>query len=134
MMRPAYAPEEARGIWVFLERDADRLAGVSLELLGKGRELAAERGVELVGLLLGHGVDALAHEALRAGADWIVLADHPLLETYSTDGYTAAADQAIREGRPEVFLLGATPNGRDLAGRLAVRLWTGLTADCTGLG
>lgn len=133
MMRPAYPPEEARGVWVFLEQQGKRLEDVSLELLGKGRELADARGTELVGLLLGYQVEHLARQAIGAGADRVVLADHPLLDWYSTDGYTIVTEQAVRQGKPDVFLLGATENGRDLAGRLAVVLRTGLTADCTGL-
>jgi len=133
MIPSAYFPAEASGLWVFLEQEAGKLESVALELLGKGRELADARGLPLTGLLLGHGVEHAALEAIAHGADHVLIADHALLDTYTTDGYTKVACQAILDRKPETLLLGATPNGRDLAGRLAVRLKTGLTADCTNL-
>ncbi len=134
MVASLYGPDqEAKVIWVLLEHDEGALEGVSLELLSKGRKLADAVGWRLAGLLIGHQVSHLAGEAFACGADEVWLAEHPLLEAFSVDGYTQAAFQAIMQGRPSVFLSGATPNGRDLAGRLAVRLRTGLTADCTDL-
>jgi electron transfer flavoprotein alpha subunit len=133
MIPPAYGADEARGLWVFLEQEGGRLEGVALELLGKGRELARARGVPLTGLLLGQGVEAAAREAIAHGADHVLVAEHPLLAVYTTDAYARVAGDIILQGKPETLLLGATPNGRDLAGRLAVRLRTGLTADCTDL-
>ena len=129
----AYSPDDARGLWVFLEQEGGRLEGVALELLGKGRGLAEARGVPLTGLLLGHGVEAAAREAIAHGANEVLVADDPLLAVYTTDAYTNVVARLVLERKPETLLLGATPNGRDLAGRLAVRLKTGLTADCTGL-
>lgn len=133
MIQPAYPPEEASGIWVVLESEGNRLADVSLELLGKAASLARQRGTPLVGLLPGYQVRDLAGTAIAAGADRVLLADHPELTRYRTLPYTRVVADAVRAGRPEILLLGATPNGRDLAGRLAVRLRTGLTADCTDL-
>jgi electron transfer flavoprotein alpha subunit len=75
----------------------------------------------------------LAKEAFANGADEVVLAEHSALEPFTVDGFTHAAYQVLLERKPSVLLLGATPNGRDLAGRLAVRLKTGLNADCTDL-
>jgi len=90
-------------------------------------------GWELAGLLLCREAGTLAQEAFAYGADTVWLVRHPLLETFTVEAYTSAGFQAILEGKPSVFLCGATPNGRDLAGRLAVRLRTGLAADCTDL-
>jgi len=125
--------EENKSIWVYLEHEAGIFENVSLELLGKGRELANQLGWSLTGLLLGREVFELAKSAFTYGADEVWLADHPLLEYFTIDAYAPLAYQALIQGKPSVFLLGATPNGRDLAGRLAVRLRTGLNADCTGL-
>jgi electron transfer flavoprotein alpha subunit len=125
--------QERQEIWVFLEQEAGALAGVSLELLSKSRQLADQVGWSLTGLLLGKGVAALAREAIAHGADAVVLAEHPLLSTFTVEAYSHVAFQALVRHKPSVFLLGATLNGRDLAGRLAVRLRTGLNADCTDL-
>ncbi|GAG48347.1 unnamed protein product, partial [marine sediment metagenome] len=100
---------------------------------GKARELADGRGIPVVGVLLGDQVSGLAQEAIAAGVDEVRVADHPLLAQYTTDGYTKVFTELILEGKPDILLLGATPNGRDLAGRVAVRVRTGLTADCTDL-
>jgi electron transfer flavoprotein alpha subunit len=129
-----YAPSEAnKTLWVFLEIEGDNFASVSLELLAKGRDLADRAGWTLCGLLLGSDVADRANQVYSYGADEVWLCDHPLLGEFDVCGYSHVTMQAIKEGKPSVFLLGATPNGRDLAGRLAVRLRTGLNADCTDL-
>lgn len=125
--------EERNAIWVYLEQDGGVFEGVSLELLAKGRELADQTGRRLNGFIMGHRLSALGERACAYGADQVWLADHPLLELFTIEAYSYAAFQSIMEGKPSIFLLGATPNGRDLAGRLAVRLRTGLNADCTDL-
>ncbi len=133
MAKSLYDPKEARGIWVYLEQDQGKLESVSLELLGKARELANPAKLKVTGLLLGNKVTGLAEEAIAAGANEVLVAEHRLLRQYTTDGYTKVATQVIMDGKPDILLLGATPNGRDLAGRIAVRVRTGLTADCTNL-
>jgi electron transfer flavoprotein alpha subunit len=125
--------EELPAIWVYLEHDQGQLAGVSLELLARARALADPAGWTVTGLLLGHLVTGLADAAVAHGADEVWLWDDPLLEHFSIDGHARLVGEALLEGRPSVFLAGATHDGRDLAGRLAVRLRAGLTADCTGL-
>jgi electron transfer flavoprotein alpha subunit len=106
---------------------------VSLELLHKSREIADNLGWHVGGLLIGHKVKSLIPYAIHCGVDKIWLADYPLLASFSIEAYCHTAYQAILSGKPSVFLCGATPNGRDLAGRLAVRLRTGLNADCSNL-
>jgi electron transfer flavoprotein alpha subunit len=131
----AYGPEdEERTILVYLERnDEGGLEDVSLELLGRGREMVHQTDWLLAGLLMGNGVEALAHQAIAYGAQEVWLAEDPLLEHFSVEAYTAVTFQIIQQRKPSAFLLGATPDGRDLAGRVAVRLRTGLDADCTRL-
>jgi electron transfer flavoprotein alpha subunit len=90
-------------------------------------------GWKLVGILLGEKIEELANTTLAFGADEIWLGMHPLLEPFTIEAYTKVLHEAVLSGKPSVLLMGATPNGRDLAGRLAVRLRTGLNADCTGL-
>lgn len=129
-----YGAAEAQNILcVYIEDGRDQVARVSLELMTKGRQLAAGAGWRLVGLLIGARVQDQIGLAFEHGADEVWVVEHPLLEDFSVDGYTHAACAALREGRPSAFLLGATHDGRDLAGRLAVRLRTGLNADCTDL-
>lgn len=122
-----------KGLWVVMEQEEGRLLPVGLELLGKGRELADEMGEALTAIALGHDIRHLGEEAVRYGADDVLLVDHPLLARYTTDGYTKVMADLIQARKPNVLLIGATYNGRDLAGRLAVRLHTGLTAHATRL-
>jgi electron transfer flavoprotein alpha subunit len=127
------SPADWKNIWVFLEQVEGTIEPVSWELLGKGRELADRSGEALVGVLLGNEVHDLAKEAVERGADRILMADHPLLVDYSWEAYTKVLAELVQAERPSILLIGATHNGRELAGRLAVRLNTGLTADVVRL-
>ncbi len=134
MVASLYGVDDAKKtIWVFLDQEDGELERVSLEILSKGRQLADEAGWSLTGLLLGHQISDQVQRAFAYGADEIWIAEHPLLERFTIDAYTNVVEMALLKGRPSVFLCGATPNGRDLAGRLAVRFRTGLNADCTDL-
>lgn len=122
-----------KGVWVFAEQRGGVLQKVSLELLGKGREIADKLNTELTAVLLGNEVDELSKELVSYGADKVIFAKHSLLENYTTDGYTKVICDLENEKRPEIILIGASYIGRDLGPRVAARLNTGLTADCTGL-
>jgi electron transfer flavoprotein alpha subunit len=123
-----------RQIWVFIEQTDGVIADVSLELVGRARELAEKlEDAEVVGLLLGDGVEALARSVIEHGADRVLLADHPELALYRTLPYARVAIAEARRRSPEIFLVGGTPNGRDFAPRVASALRCGLTADCTDL-
>lgn len=122
-----------KGVWVFAEQRDGKIMPTVLELLGEGKKLARDLGVELSALLLGEEVSGLADELAAYGADKVILAESALLKEYTTDGYTTVIAQIIEEKKPEILLIGATNIGRDLGPRLAGRLYTGLTADCTGL-
>jgi electron transfer flavoprotein alpha subunit len=125
--------DSRQGVWVFIEQTDGRIAEVSLELVGKARALADQLGYEAVGLLCGHGVADLADDVIRHGADRVLLVDHPELADYRTLPYARVAISEARRRRPEIFLVGGTPNGRDFAPRVASGLRCGLTADCTDL-
>jgi electron transfer flavoprotein alpha subunit len=127
------ADSAASGVWVFIEQRGGHIRNVSLELVGEGRKLADELGEELAGVVIGDGVAELAKEVFASGADKVYLVEHALLKDYNTDGYAAAFTALIEKYRPSVILLGATNDGRDLGPRVAARVKTGLTADCTGL-
>jgi len=125
--------EKYRGVWVVAEHDDGVLKGGSIELLGEGRRLADELQVPLEGVVLGEGVQALAQEMIHFGADKVHLAEHPVLARYRTGPYADIICGLINQKSPEIVLVSATPQGRDLAPRVAARLGAGLTADCTVL-
>ncbi len=133
MIAPGYSAEQASGLWVWLEQQDGLLEPVSLELLSKARELADQSRQTVTGLLLGYEIGHLAIPAVAHGADEVLVAESPLMRNYTTNPYTKVMTELVLDRRPNILLLGATANGRDLAGRLAVRLRTGLTADCTDL-
>ena len=125
--------EAWKGVWVFVEQSDGKAHPVSWELLGVGRTLANDLGVELAAFILGSKVKALAEEAFGFNADKVYLIDDPLLQHYRTPTYLHGSLSLIRHYKPEIVLMGATGLGRDLAGAVATALRTGLTADCTGL-
>jgi len=122
-----------RDVWVFVEQEEGKIADVSLELLAKGQELARTLKGQVCGLLCGYEMDDLAQAVIHHGADRVLLADHPELEVYRTLPYAKVATGLVQERRPYIFLIGATPIGRDLAPRVASSIRCGLTADCTDL-
>ncbi|HEY6838993.1 MAG TPA: FAD-binding protein [Geobacteraceae bacterium] len=123
-----------RGVWVFVEQSGGEAARVSWELMGAGGELARALGVELCAVVIGTDVAHLCEEAFAYGASKAYLLDHPVYRDYRTEPYLEAFCHLIERHRPEIVLMGASGTGRDLAGAVATRVKTGLTADCTGLG
>nr|WP_320131621.1 electron transfer flavoprotein subunit alpha [uncultured Holophaga sp.] len=123
-----------KGVWVYLELHEGTPRSVGLELIGEGRKLADELDEKLSAVIIGSGVEGVAREAFACGVDQVYLVDAPELQHYSTDGFTIALSDLIETYHPSVILLGATNDGRDLGPRVACRVSTGLTADCTGLG
>lgn len=125
---------KTKDLWVFIETNEDGTAkNVGLELLAPGRMMADKQGGELVAVVIGSGVDAAVEAAAQHGADTVLVVDAPEYGQYSTDAYTIAATALIEKYAPTSMLIGATNNGRDLGPRIACRVKTGLTADCTGL-
>ncbi len=122
-----------RGVWVWVEQFQGQACSISWEMLGQARRLAGELAVPLTACVLGHGVEHIAREAIAYGADRVFLVDDPTLAGYRPDPYAAVLTRLARDHRPDIFLLGASSRGRDLAGAVATDLHTGLTADCTGL-
>lgn len=121
------------GVWVFAEQREGHLEKVSLELLGEGRKIADKLGVKLTALLLGSGIKDLGKGLRNHGADEVLVVDNKELEHYSTDGYTKVICDLVNKRKPGILFIGATFIGRDLGPRVAARLETGLTADCTSL-
>jgi electron transfer flavoprotein alpha subunit len=142
--RPLKKPKRAldpkfaayRGVWVFVEHARGHIHPVSWELIGKGRELADKLGCELAGVVLGApdaATRALCDEAIFHGADLCYLMQDAVLTDYRNQPYTHGMTELVNTFTPEILLLGATTQGRDMAGSVATTLLTGLTADCTGL-
>ena len=126
-----------RDIWVFAQVDEEgRVLPVAFELLGRARELADERGCRLVALL-GCGDEAPTDGPARlvaAGADEVLVCRDARLAHHDAEVFARWIVGLARERKPEAILYGATAFGRELAPGVAVRLQTGLTADCTVLG
>ena len=133
-----------QGVWVFCEQDAGAVLPVAFELLAKARELAAARGCAVTAVL-GMGAEGGASldadgaartacaQLIAAGADGVLFCCDERLGQRDAEPYAAWLADLARERKPEIVLYGATPFGRELAPGVAVRLQTGLTADCTVL-
>jgi electron transfer flavoprotein alpha subunit len=122
-----------KGVWVFIEQAGGQIRGVSHELLGEGRKLADAMEQELAGVLIGNQVEKLSKDLFASGADKVYLVEGAEYSHYNTDGFAAALTDLIQNYKPSVILIGATNDGRDLGPRVACRIGTGLTADCTNL-
>ncbi|VBB09458.1 Hypothetical protein LUCI_4748, partial [Lucifera butyrica] len=125
---------EYKGVWVYVEQVGGQARNVAHELLGQGRLLADALGQELAGVIIGEQVAGLAKEVFANGADKVYLVEGPEFSHYNTDAYTITLTDLIKTYKPSVILMGATNDGRDLGPRVAARVGTGLTADCTNLG
>lgn len=125
-----------KGVWVFIEHEQGDVHSVSWELLGEGRKLADKLGVELSGVVMGApGLPTRRYceQAFFYGADNCYLIEDPVLANYRNEPFTKGMTALVNRFKPEILLLGATTQGRDLAGSVATTLETGLTADCTEL-
>lgn len=122
-----------KGVFTFAEQIDGVLTNVSYELIGKARDLAKDLDEDVTAVLLGEKISHLAPELIAGGADRVLYLDRAELKVYRTEPYTQAMTYVIEEYKPEILLIGATALGRDLGPRLAARVHTGLTADCTAL-
>lgn len=132
-VQPKVSLSDYKGVWVFAEQKKGKVQSVAYELLGKGRELANDLGTELAAVLIGDAISGQADELFWRGADKVYLVESPKLKDYQDEPYTNIIVELVKEFKPEILLYGATSIGRSLASRIAVKLYTGLTADCTGL-
>ena len=128
--------EEYSDVWVFIEEHDGEVAPVSWELLNEAKSLMEQKpdDEELVALVIGENVDEVAEEALRRGADRVLVADDPVFEPYRADPYGKQFRELVAKRKPDIALIGGTTTGRDFAGRVAVPTHAGLTADCTEVG
>ncbi|MBR0599835.1 electron transfer flavoprotein subunit alpha/FixB family protein [Sinanaerobacter chloroacetimidivorans] len=120
-------------VWVIAEQNEGKIHPVTIELTGEGRRLADTLGKRLAVIVSGADVEDEARKLLHYGADTVFYISHPLLKDFSTEGYALSISELILEKKPEIVLIGATSIGRDIAPRIAGKVGTGLTADCTKL-
>ena len=120
-------------VWVFAEQQDAKLSEVSLELLGRAKQLADELSVKAAAVLLGKSVRPLADELIEYGADKVYLVEDANLQQYQTNSYAKVLCKLIEQHTPQIVLYGASHIGRDLAPRVASAIKAGLTADCTDL-
>ena len=125
--------EEYKGVYVFAQQVDNKLNGIAIELVCEAKRLAAKLDTFVAAIVIGSGIKGLADELGAYGADKVIVIDDPELKEYRTEPYTHALASAINEYKPDILLVGATAIGRDLAPRVAARIHTGLTADCTQL-
>ena len=123
----------AQGVMTIAEQRDGEIRKVSYEVVSEGRRIADTMGQEVTALLLGSNVKDTASTLAHYGADKVLVADDPQLETYTTDAYVAVIADLVKASDPALLLLGASVQGKDLAARLAARLGVGMAQDCTVL-
>jgi len=131
--KPSVNKDEYRGVWVYAEQRHGEIASVVFELLNKGKELAQKLNVPLSAVLIGANIKAKAQDLINRGADKVYVFDSPVFSEFQDDSYSAVLTKLIEKEKPEIILMGATNIGRSFASRVAARIGTGLTADCTSL-
>jgi electron transfer flavoprotein alpha subunit len=122
-----------KGVWVFAEQKKGKVQPVVFELLGKARQLAQDLRTEVSALLLGERLEEEIQELIWRGADCVYVIENHALANYQDEPYTNVIVGLIKKYKPEIVLCGATSIGRSLISRVAIKIKTGLTADCTGL-
>ena len=121
----------AKGVWIVAEQRDGVFRKISYELASTARKLADQLGEEVCAVLCGSGIEGIAGQLGKYGVDKVFVADNPALDPYTTDAHAAAVAKAVKENEPATLLLGASTQGKDLAGRLVGKLATGLATDCT---
>ncbi|MDR0823136.1 MAG: electron transfer flavoprotein subunit alpha [Endomicrobium sp.] len=122
-----------KGIWVYAEQRHGEISKVVFELLGEGKNLSKQLGSPLSAVLIGSNIKDKAQDLIKRGADKVYIYDDPILAEFQDDPYSSVLTQLIEKEKPEIVLMGATNIGRSFASRVAARIGTGLTADCTAL-
>ena len=130
-VKPSIDKSAWKGIAVYVDHVDGKVHPVTLELLGKARELSKVTGHPVYALFMGNEIEAAAHELLHYNVDKVFVYDAPELARFQIEPYTAVFENFIQTVKPSSILVGATTVGRQLAPRVAARMKTGLTADCT---
>jgi electron transfer flavoprotein alpha subunit len=122
----------AEGVFTIAEQRDGEIRKISYELISEGRRLADTLGQKVTAILLGSDMKEKASSLGHYGADRVLVAEDPRLATYTTDAYVSVIAELIKANNPAILLLGASVEGKDLAGRLSARLEVGMAQDCTG--
>ena len=122
-----------QGVLAYAEQVDGRFRKMAYEMVSQGRRLADILGEPLTAVVLGSSVETIAGELKTFGADHILVGDDPALADYTTDSYTSVLAEVVKNKDPNIVLLGASMQGKDLAARLTARLDTGLAMDCVDL-
>ena len=130
-VKPSVNKEEWKGIAVYVDHVDGKIHPVTFELLGKAKELAAITGHPVYALFMGNHITEQSRELLHYGADKVFVYEEEELARFKIEPYTAVFEDFIGKIKPSSILVGATTVGRQLAPRVAARMKTGLTADCT---
>jgi len=123
----------AQGVLVLAEQFEGSFRKMAYEAISEGKRLADALGEPLTGVVLGSGVEAMAAELAKYGADKILVGDDSALADYTTDAYANVLGDIVKDHDPKILLLGASTRGKDLSARMSARLDTGLAMDCIAL-
>ena len=121
----------AQGVWTIAEQRDGEIRKITYEIVSEGRRLADALGQELTVILLGSNIKEKAAELGQYGADKVLVADDSRLEPYTTDAYVSVISELVKANDPQILILGASVQGKDLAARLAASLDVGMAQDCT---
>ena len=121
----------AQGVWTIAEQRGGEIRKITYEIVSEGRRLADALGQELTVILLGSNIKDTAAELGQYGADKVLVADDSRLEPYTTDAYVSVISELVKANDPQILILGASVQGKDLAARLAASLDVGMAQDCT---
>lgn len=113
------------GTWVFVDQRDGNIRKVTFEMISE-----AKKHGEVSAVVFGKGVEAMAPEFAKYGADKVYTADADVFANYNTGAFVAQMAAMIKEYAPDTVLFAHTFNGRDMASRLAQKLDTGLATDC----
>ena len=128
-----YPGQRDKSIWVVAESGRDGLRQVTLEMLGKARELSARTRSEVAAVVFGNASTDLVNQLASYGTDRIFVLDNSSLGPVCGRGVVQSMAEAITAAQPYAVLFASTPDGRDLASRIAARLKLGLTGDAIDL-
>jgi electron transfer flavoprotein alpha subunit len=122
-----------QGVFVIAEQRDGEFRKVAYEAVSEGRRIADGLGTEVTAVVLGSGISSMAGQLGEYGADRVLVADDAALAEYTTEGYTNVLSGILGKADAMVILMGASAQGKDLAGRLSARLDAGLAVECTGI-